>query len=333
MLVRPEGKPVATLASATPEPSSARLASATRDGYTQSAATEGISGCVGAGQTAFAASCATLPGVSWPSSVVRSTIDTTMRMACCWDSDLIERLPSTAARSSTPTRSTGATRRLMAISVSPPGRPAGRNPLEVGDVPGGHAEAVRNSGRADPEIVRADEMPALGELGPELRMHTGDRLGDRDRAHAGEQVLDERAPARSAVAGRPMHPVKQFAHGYDADRALLVAEERSVSADRAAFAVDEQVGVDQEATGRRRFDLGARSTDSAAKPSSSGGAVAIRSRKRSAETSWVVGGTMTATGAPLRVISTSSPAATRLRTSKKLRAASVAVSRATSRDR
>ena len=118
MLVRPDGNPVATLATATPEPFSARLASATRDGYTHTAATDGISGCVGAGQTALAASCATLPGVSWPSSVVRSTIETAIRMACCCDSDLMERLPSTAARSSTPTRSTGATRRLMAFSVS-----------------------------------------------------------------------------------------------------------------------------------------------------------------------------------------------------------------------
>ena len=36
--------------------------------------------------------------------------------------------------------------------------PQARNPFEVGDVPSGHAQAVRNGGSADPEIVRADEI-------------------------------------------------------------------------------------------------------------------------------------------------------------------------------
>src|ERR1044071_8809717 len=111
--VRPDGKPVATDATATPLPFRARTASGTRLGYTHSAAHDGTSGCVGAGQTALAASCATFPDVSCPSNVVRSTIEIASRIAACCEEALIDRLPSTAARSSTPTRSTGVSRRRM----------------------------------------------------------------------------------------------------------------------------------------------------------------------------------------------------------------------------
>ena len=109
----PAGKPVATDAVRTPVPASAVARTATSEGYTQTAATEGISGIVGAGQTAFAHSCRTLPAVSAPSSVVRSSTETARRIPCCLAVVLIERLPSCAARSSTPTRSTCARRRLM----------------------------------------------------------------------------------------------------------------------------------------------------------------------------------------------------------------------------
>ena len=67
---------------------------------------------VGAGQTAFAHRWRTFPGVSEPSSVVRSTIDTARRMPCCLAVVLMERLPSVAARSSMPTRSTCGSRRI-----------------------------------------------------------------------------------------------------------------------------------------------------------------------------------------------------------------------------
>ena len=102
----PDGNAVETDAAFTPVPSSASFATPTSDGYTHTAATEGISGIVGAGQTAFAHRCRTLPAVSEPSSVVRSIIDTARRMPCCLAVVLMERLPSVAARSSTPTRST-----------------------------------------------------------------------------------------------------------------------------------------------------------------------------------------------------------------------------------
>ena len=82
------------------------------EGYTHTAAQEGISGMVGAGQTALAHRWRTLPGVSAPSSVVRSVIDTASRMPCSFALVFIERLPSTAARSSMPTRSTWGRRRI-----------------------------------------------------------------------------------------------------------------------------------------------------------------------------------------------------------------------------
>ena len=64
---------------------------------------------------------------------------------------------------------------------------------------------------------------------------------------------------------------------------------------------------------------------SSANSASGAGADAINSRNRSAEISRDFGGEITATAAPLRVTSISSPFATRLSSSEKLRAASVAV--------
>ena len=114
----PDGKAVATEAAFTPVPASASRATPTSDGYTQTAAQDGTSGMVGAGQTALAHRWRTLPAVSAPSSVVRSTIDTARRMPCCLAVVLIERLPSTAARSSMPTRSTCGSRRITSLSMA-----------------------------------------------------------------------------------------------------------------------------------------------------------------------------------------------------------------------
>ena len=55
---------------------------------------------------AFEQRAAILPGVSWPSSVVRSIIRTASSSACTFDSRLIERFASVAARSSSATAST-----------------------------------------------------------------------------------------------------------------------------------------------------------------------------------------------------------------------------------
>src|SRR5919107_1944372 len=79
-------------------------------GYTHSAATLGIDGSVGSGRRALPASARTLPGVSFPSSVVRSIIRIARSRAQSFASRLIERFASEAARSSTPTASTAHTR-------------------------------------------------------------------------------------------------------------------------------------------------------------------------------------------------------------------------------
>src|SRR6266540_5337023 len=84
------------------------------------AATDGIEWSVGSGRTAFAHMATILPGVSMPSSVVRSMQRMARSSAHSLDSRLIERLASDAARSSRPTASTAVT---CAISPAAPGGP------------------------------------------------------------------------------------------------------------------------------------------------------------------------------------------------------------------
>src|SRR3954468_2024805 len=106
----PDGNPVATEATRTLlEPSRAR-AGAIIVGYTQTAATAGTERSTGSGRIALAQSAATLPGVSAPSSVVRSTMRTVSSRACSFDSRLIDRFASSAARASRATASTEPTR-------------------------------------------------------------------------------------------------------------------------------------------------------------------------------------------------------------------------------
>src|SRR3954447_16823966 len=130
----PEGNAVATLATCTPEPSTASRATPTSAGYTQTAAQLGISGRVGEGQTALAASWRTLPGGSAPSSGARSSIETAKRMPCCLASVLIERLASVETRSSTATRSTCGSRRAVRTPSSlrrRPGVAVAEDPLDL----------------------------------------------------------------------------------------------------------------------------------------------------------------------------------------------------------
>ena len=91
-----------------PRGASSRRARGT--GRRRSAATDGMLGSTGSGRTAFAQSAATLPGVSAPSSVVRSIIRTASSSACSFDSRLIERFASSAARPSSATASIAPTR-------------------------------------------------------------------------------------------------------------------------------------------------------------------------------------------------------------------------------
>src|SRR5229473_2119573 len=78
----------------------------------QIAATEGMLGSPGLGRMPLAQRAATLPGVSEPSSVVRSMHRMARLSAHSFDDFLIERLASDAARSSAPTSSTLRTPRM-----------------------------------------------------------------------------------------------------------------------------------------------------------------------------------------------------------------------------
>src|SRR5688500_10836888 len=147
----PEGNAVATEATCTPVPATASRATATSAGYTQTAAQEGISARVGDGVTALAASWRTLPGVSAPSSVVRSSIETARRMPWRLASVLIDRLARVAARSSTATRSTCGRRRT--VRTDPGYRHAGA-PAGAWYHERGGAGAGRVGGRGD-ALVRA----------------------------------------------------------------------------------------------------------------------------------------------------------------------------------
>src|SRR5579863_8590296 len=105
-LARPLGNAVATLATWMPVPVSSAAATWARSGYTQTAATCGAVGSAGSGRLALAHRARTLPGVSWPSSVVRSIIEMARSRAHCLAVVLIDRLASMAARASAPTWST-----------------------------------------------------------------------------------------------------------------------------------------------------------------------------------------------------------------------------------
>src|SRR5262245_1556628 len=126
-----------------------------------------------------------------------------------------------------------------------------------------------------------------------------------------------------------MDAVEQLADGDDADRSVLATDrllERP--AGDAALEVDEHVSVDQDCHASSGSPTDSRAARTSSRKRSSGtGAVTISSRNRSADRSRDLGGEITATAAPLLVRTISSPAATLLSSSEKLRAASVAVMR------
>jgi hypothetical protein len=162
-------------------------------------------------------------------------------------------------------------------------------------------------------------------------MDAGHGLGDRQRLHPRDHMLDESLAPRSPGAGCSVCTVEQLADGDDANRAIFVADkclERSCAP--FPLPLDQETGVDQDGQGfsgirpaSRRICL-----RSSANFSSTGGADASNSRNRAAGSSLGLGGAISATGAPARVTSISSPAATRFNTSEKFRATSVAVNRA-----
>src|SRR5438874_2736933 len=86
------------------------------------APTEGIEGSDGSGRTAFAHIATTLPGVSTPSSVVRSMHRTARSSAQSFEAFLIERVARPAARSSRPTASTPTVLATSAVAAAAPKR-------------------------------------------------------------------------------------------------------------------------------------------------------------------------------------------------------------------
>src|ERR1700682_70772 len=108
----PEGKAVATEATLTVLPFRWVAASGTRAGYTQMAATDGMVGSPGFGRIPLAQRAVTLPGVSEPSSVVRSMQRMARASAQSLEAFLIELLAGSAARCSAPTSSTLRTPRM-----------------------------------------------------------------------------------------------------------------------------------------------------------------------------------------------------------------------------
>src|SRR5260370_13271405 len=92
----PDGKAVGTEAIRTELPRTWSTQSGMRSGYTQTAATDGMVGSPGFGRIALAHIAATLPGVSAPSSVVRSMHRTARSSAHSLDDFLIDRFASDA---------------------------------------------------------------------------------------------------------------------------------------------------------------------------------------------------------------------------------------------
>src|SRR5699024_1366680 len=89
---RPEGNAVETAATLIPVPSAAASAMGTKSLYTHTAAGLGQSESPGSGVRALATRPRTFPGVSAPSSVVRSIILIVMSSAHAFDVVLIDRV-------------------------------------------------------------------------------------------------------------------------------------------------------------------------------------------------------------------------------------------------
>lgn len=204
------------------------------------------------------------------------------------------------------------------------------DPAEVRTISRCDTEPVRQRCGGDPEVVCADPLAPSAQVGPHLGVDARDGFGDRDRFESGQQMLDECTPSCPLRSRRPMYAVEQLADRDHADGALLVPNEQlECGGSLASLPLDQQTCVDQDGQGLSGAVPASRRIrrTSSANSSSTGGAVARSSRTRAAETRRTRGGVITATGAPARVTSISSPWAMRFNTSEKLRATSVAVRR------
>src|SRR3954470_16624279 len=188
----PDGKPVATAATLTPVPSSRSCAVGTRVGYTQTAAPDGIAGSLGSGRIAFELSAATFPGVSAPSSVVRSVQRIASSSAQTFASFLIERLARLAARSSSATASIEPIRGSLGSSGS-------------SETPGGAgAAAIRSSLDAAGLLDRAPRL----HLVRVLRV-AADEVGERHRERPVLHLPDVAELVREQVVVAGLEPAAE----------------------------------------------------------------------------------------------------------------------------
>src|SRR5438034_2482298 len=237
----PEGNAVATEATFTSLPRTRSTAVGTRFGYTQTAATDGTPGSEGSGRIALEASAATLPGVSAPSSVVRSVTRTASSRAKTFDSRLIERFASVPARSSIATwsiepirgsrGSSGSSNQVgraggcaITMSVSPSLRQAVPRRQDIRDLVEVVADSVSfesgsENDRADSRVVcAADVARGIADC---------HRALDGPAAYAFAGDPDERAALLGVAAESALtlgeEPVETEAHHAGAGHRLRVA--------------------------------------------------------------------------------------------------------------
>ena len=221
---RPLGNAVATAATLTPESPSVLLGDGDHVGVdADGGGRRGSVGSAGSGRIALADSARTLPGVSAPSSVVRSTIRIARSRAYALDVVLIERVPSPAARASAPTWSTPGSpcrkRRSeeseRVISVTSPGRARRRGERWLS--PGQHRSARGCAGQSGRGHLHSldlykyalvmwamDLTDALDQIGAVRRgLSSLDHHGKPARALTAEQTYDAAADGRLGRADQP----------------------------------------------------------------------------------------------------------------------------------
>src|SRR5450759_1907410 len=144
----------------------------------QIAATEGIEASPGLGRIAFAQRAATLPGVSEPSSVVRSMQRIARSSAHSLEDFLIERWAKEAARSLAPTSST-----LRTPRISEPRWDSDSAVATDGDyAPGRTKDRLSRESLVLLACQRAVRLPPW-ELLSDDRIHSVDELLDGVLAH------------------------------------------------------------------------------------------------------------------------------------------------------
>src|SRR3954453_10650871 len=189
-LARPEGNAVATEGTSTPVPATARFATATRSGYTHTAATLGQLGSPGSGCTALALIARTFPGVSAPSSVVRSVIATIVSSAQRLASFLIERVARPAARASAPTWSTPGRPCRNRRSVESDAVAAARSLIPSGATNGATADELTRSSCHDASMqTTVVDHPLAQQLLTRLRDERTDRATFRQTTDTLSQLI------------------------------------------------------------------------------------------------------------------------------------------------